>query len=163
MVLQDIPSPDYVSNVFMEDGSCSWDTYTYDHKMQAQCDQRLKKHVSPGYGGVSQEMWVAAPPDIRARERDNLYIIIRIGIIPDTLLRKQLVFLLKKEDGYSTINLEDSLPPWRPIMVQTALSSRIFMALRNYVSKRIPNEAWQFGFQKDKTSHDAALLVRLLF
>ena len=95
----------------------------YDETMQANCDKRLKKHVSPGYGGISQEMWIAAPPAIRTREREIINTVLQTGIIPDILLHKQLVLLLKKEDGTCTVNFEDKLPPWRPIMVQVALSS----------------------------------------
>ncbi|KAE9050428.1 hypothetical protein PF007_g33116, partial [Phytophthora fragariae] len=60
------------NNAASEAGSeerSTWDEYIYDENMQIEIDRGLRKHVAPGYGGISQEMWIAAPPAIRARER----------------------------------------------------------------------------------------------
>ena len=162
MVLPDLQGPDYVAEAFLENGQCTWDSYTYDQTMQQSCDRRLKKHVSPGYGGVSQEMWCAATPNIREREREIINRILRTGYTPTFLKRKQLVLLLKKAEGTTIVDLEHGIPPWRPIMVQVALSSRVFMVLRDYVGRRIPNNIMQFGFQKMRTSQDASIFCRLL-
>lgn len=163
MIMADINRENEIDEAFMDDGHCTWNSYEYDTSMQQACDRRLSKHVSPGHGGVSQEMWVAAPAQIRTRERKIINLILRTSYAPTILKHRQLVFLLKKSDGYSIVNLEDKLPPWRPIMVQPALASRIGMVVRDYVGRRIPNHELQFGFKSDRIAHDAALLTRLIW
>lgn len=67
----------------------------YTPEMQTDIDRQLKKHVAPGYGGISQEMWIAAPETIRARERKIIDLILKSGRAPAILRRKQMVFLPK--------------------------------------------------------------------
>ena len=61
MIMTDMHREQAIAEVFLQDGQCTWQTYTYDEHMQVQCDRRFAKRVSPGHGSISQEMWVAAP------------------------------------------------------------------------------------------------------
>ncbi|RLO13314.1 hypothetical protein DYB28_009128, partial [Aphanomyces astaci] len=130
--------------------------------MQARCDRSLRTRVSPGHGGVSQELWIAAPACIRARERTIINLILRTGLVPPILGRKQIIYLAKSATAHDVVNLDPGLPPWRPITVQSAFSSRIFTVIRDYISPCIPNEEMQHGFQRDRTVQDAVVLTSLL-
>ncbi|RHZ01518.1 hypothetical protein DYB35_011986, partial [Aphanomyces astaci] len=121
-LLHDMDRPDEVARAFQT----NWDTYHYDEGMQARCDRSLHTRVSPGYRGVSQELWIAAPICIRDRERAIINVILRTGLVPPILGRKQMIYLAKSATAHGVINLDPGLPPWRPITVQSAFSSRIF-------------------------------------
>ncbi|RQM22321.1 hypothetical protein B5M09_011381 [Aphanomyces astaci] len=76
-----------------------------------------------------------------------------------------MIYLAKSATDHGVVNLDPGLPPWRPITVQSALSSRIFTVIRDYISPCIPNEELQHGFQgfqRDRTVQDAAVLTSLL-
>ncbi|RHY54582.1 hypothetical protein DYB38_007436 [Aphanomyces astaci] len=161
-LLQDMDRPDEVAQAFQSSAGTTWDTYHYDEDMQARCDSSLRTRVSPGYGGVSQELWIAAPACIRARERVIINLILRTGLVPPILGRKQMIYLAKSDTAHGVVNLDPGLPPWRPITVQSALSSRIFTVIRDYITPCIPNHEMQHGFQRDRTVQDAAVLTTLL-
>ncbi|RHY41074.1 hypothetical protein DYB34_013960, partial [Aphanomyces astaci] len=127
--------------------------------MQARCDRSLRTRVSPGFGGVSQELWIAAPTCIREQERVIINLILRTGLVPPILGRKQIIYLAKSDTAHGVVNLDPGLPPWRPITVQSALSSRIFTVIRDYITPCIPNHEMQHG---DRTVQDAAVLTTLL-
>ncbi|POM74154.1 LOW QUALITY PROTEIN: Hypothetical protein PHPALM_8936 [Phytophthora palmivora] len=134
--------------------SNTWDNYVYTCELQADVDRQLKKHVAPGYGDVSQEMWIAAPERIRQRER-------RVEP-PPILRRKQMVFLPKTNNVDPTLDNSKSLPPWRPITVLGALANRLLLVVKRYVEPGFPISTMQHGFQTERTVIDAALLVTLL-
>ncbi|RHY41112.1 hypothetical protein DYB34_009165 [Aphanomyces astaci] len=161
-LLQDMDRPDEVAQAFQSSAGTTWDTYHYDEDMQARCDSSLRTRVSPGYGGVSQELWIAAPACIRARERVIINLILRTGLVPPILGRKQMIYLAKSDTAHGVVNLDPGLPPWRPITVQSALSSRIFTVIRDYITPCIPNHEMQHGFQRDRTVQNAAVLTSLL-
>ncbi|RHY84389.1 hypothetical protein DYB35_007712 [Aphanomyces astaci] len=161
-LLQDMDSPDAVAPAFKTPEGSTWDSYHYDAAMQARCDRSLRTRVSPGHGGVSQELWIAAPACIRARERTIINLILRTGLVPPILGRKQMIYLAKSATAHGVVNLDPGLPPWRPITVQSAFSSRIFTVIRDYISPCIPNEEMQHGFQRDRTVQDAVVLTSLL-
>ncbi|EGZ10910.1 hypothetical protein PHYSODRAFT_521229, partial [Phytophthora sojae] len=54
------------------------------------------------------------------------------------------------------------LPPWRPILVQSSLATRLFTAISTYLEARVPNHSMQHGFQRDNNVQDAALTTTLL-
>ncbi|OWZ14020.1 LOW QUALITY PROTEIN: hypothetical protein PHMEG_00012561 [Phytophthora megakarya] len=62
----------------------------------------VSKGVSPGFGGIPQELWIAAPPCIRERERHIFNTIFRTGIVPEILNHRQMVFLPKPPLGYGS-------------------------------------------------------------
>ncbi|RHZ19157.1 hypothetical protein DYB37_008079, partial [Aphanomyces astaci] len=161
-LLHDMDRPDVVAQAFQSPTGTTWDTYHYDEDMQARCDRSLRTRVSPGHEGVSQELWIAAPACIRERERTIINLILRTGLVPPILGRKQMIYLAKSATAHGVVNLDPGLPPWRPITVQSALSSRIFTVIRDYISPCIPNEELQHGFQRDRTVQDAAVLTSLL-
>ncbi|RHX97985.1 hypothetical protein DYB36_007076, partial [Aphanomyces astaci] len=161
-LLHDMERPDAVADVFQSTGGTTWDTYHYDEDMQARCDRSLRTRVSPGFGGVSQELWIAAPTCIREQERVIINLILRTGLVPPILGRKQMIYLAKSDTAHGVVNLDPGLPPWRPITVQSALSSRIFTVIRDYITPCIPNHEMQHGFQRDRTVQDAAVLTSLL-
>ncbi|EGZ13859.1 hypothetical protein PHYSODRAFT_443988, partial [Phytophthora sojae] len=119
--------------------------------MQTDIDRQLKKHVAPGYGGISQEMWIAAPETIRARERKIIDLILKSGRAPAILRRKQMVFLPKAAHVDPTLDNAKGLPPRRPITVQSALARRLFLVLKRYVEPGILISRMQHGFQTDRT------------
>ncbi|KAG6964295.1 hypothetical protein JG688_00007770, partial [Phytophthora aleatoria] len=139
-----------------------WENYTYDREMQQSIDRQLKKHVAPGYGGISQEMWIAAPERIRARARRVIELILRTGRAPPIVRRKQKIFLPKATTVDPTLDNSKGLPPWRPIPVQAALYSRLLLVLKHYVEPGIPLCGMQHGSKNNRTVIDAALLVALL-
>ncbi|RHZ32713.1 hypothetical protein DYB37_012752 [Aphanomyces astaci] len=151
--------PDEVAQAFQSPAGTTWDTYHYDEDIQARCDRSLRTRVSPGYGGVSQELWIAAC--IRDRERVIINLILRTGLAPPILGRKQ-IYLAKADTAHGVVNLDPGLPPWRPITVQSAFSGRIFTVIRDYITPCIPNHEMQHGFQRDRTVQDAAVLTSLL-
>ncbi|RLO07897.1 hypothetical protein DYB28_000707 [Aphanomyces astaci] len=112
-LLHDMDRPDEVARAFQT----NWDTYHYDEGMQARCDRSLHTRVSPGYRGVLQELWIAAPICIRDRERAIINVILRTGLVPPILGRKQMIYLAKSATAHGVINLDPGLPPWRPITV----------------------------------------------
>ncbi|RHY80566.1 hypothetical protein DYB37_007634 [Aphanomyces astaci] len=85
-----------------------------------------------------------------------------IAIVPPILEHKQMIYLAKSAIARGVVNLDPGLPPWRPIIVQTALNSRIFTVIRDYISPCLLNEEMQDGFQRDRTVQDAAVLTSLL-
>ncbi|ETV65394.1 hypothetical protein H257_17855 [Aphanomyces astaci] len=97
----------------------------------------------------SSELWIAAPAYIRERERTNINLILRTGLVPPTLGRKQMIYLAKSATAQGVVNLDPDLPPWHPITVQSAFSNRIFTVIRDYISPCIPNEEMQQGFQRE--------------
>ncbi|EGZ14608.1 hypothetical protein PHYSODRAFT_438951, partial [Phytophthora sojae] len=119
--------------------------------MQTEIDRQLQQHVAPGYGGISQEMWIAAPAAIRNRERRVIELILRTGKAPPILRRKQMIFLPKAATVDPTLDNTKGLPPWRPITVQSALASRLFLVVKRYVEPGIPISKMQHGFQRDRT------------
>ncbi|KAF0740262.1 hypothetical protein Ae201684P_016934 [Aphanomyces euteiches] len=161
-LLHDMHRPEHIAPGFLHNDQCTWDTYVYTHDMQQTCDRYLRKHVAPGYGGVSQELWIAAPPAIRARERLIINTILRTGCVPPCLGRKQMLYIAKSATAHGIVNHDAGLPPWRPITVQNAFTSRLFMVIRDYITPIIPNEPLQHGFQKDRTVQDAVILTSLL-
>ncbi|KAH9097081.1 hypothetical protein Ae201684P_011810 [Aphanomyces euteiches] len=161
-LLHDMHRPEHIAPGFLHEDQCTWDTYVYSPDMQQHCDRYLRKHVAPGYGGVSQELWIAAPPVIRERERLIIKTILRTGCVPPCLGRKQMLYLAKSDTAHGIVNLDPGLPPWRPITVQSAFTSRLFMVRRDYIAPIIPNEPLQHGFQKDRTVQDAVILTSLL-
>ncbi|KAH9182004.1 hypothetical protein AeNC1_016021 [Aphanomyces euteiches] len=161
-ILHDMDRPDHIAPGFIHEGQCTWETYMYTPEMQQRCDRHLRKHVAPGYGGVSQELWIAAPMAIRERERLIINTILRTGCVPPCLGRKQMLYLAKTDTAHGIVNLDNGLPPWRPITVQSAFTSRLFMVIRDYITPIIPNEPLQHGFQKDRTVQDAVILTSLL-
>ncbi|RHY96085.1 hypothetical protein DYB31_008119, partial [Aphanomyces astaci] len=161
-LFHDMDRPDEVACVFQSTEGTTWDTYHYDEDMQARCDHSLRTRVSPGFGGVSQELWIAAPTCIREQERVIINLILRTGLVPPILGRKQMIYLAKSDTAHGVVNLDPGLPPWRPITVQSALSSRIFTVIRDYITPCIPNHEMQHGFQRDRTVQDAAVLTALL-
>ncbi|RHZ26017.1 hypothetical protein DYB31_006740 [Aphanomyces astaci] len=116
----------------------------------------------PQVMGVSQELRIAAPACIRERERTIINLILRTGLVSPILGCKQMIYLAKSATAHGVVNLDPGLPPWRPITVQSALSSRIFTVIRDYISPCIPNEELQHGFQRDRTVQDAAMLTSVL-
>ncbi|EGZ19571.1 hypothetical protein PHYSODRAFT_488058 [Phytophthora sojae] len=130
--------------------------------MQIEIDCGLRKHVAPGYGGISQEMWIAAPPPIRAHERRIISLVLSTGLVPSILLRKQMVFLPKTAAVDTTLRLSAGLPPWRPITVQSSLASRLQLVIKRYADRRVENCKMQHGFQHTRTVQDASLLTGLL-
>ncbi|KAH9105376.1 hypothetical protein AeMF1_018778 [Aphanomyces euteiches] len=161
-LLHDMHRPEHIAPGFLHEDQCTWDTYVYSPDMQQHCDRYLRKHVAPGYGGVSQELWIAAPPVIRERERLIINTILRTGCVPPCLGRKQMLYVAKSDTAHGIVNLDPGLPPWRPITVQGAFTSRLFMVIRDYIAPIIPNEPLQHGFQKDRTVQDAVILTSLL-
>ncbi|ETV70492.1 hypothetical protein H257_14147 [Aphanomyces astaci] len=153
-LLQDMDRPDKVAQGFQSPAGTTWDTHHYDEDMQARCDRSLRTRISPGYGGVSQELWIAAC--IRARERVIINPMLRTGLVPLILGRKQMIYLAKSDTAHGVVNLDPGLSPWRPITVQSAFSSRIFTVIRDYITPCIPNHEMQHGFQRDRTVQDAA-------
>lgn len=153
---------EHVRDTFLINGRESWDTYIYDAAMQSDVDKHLHKRVAPGYGGVAQELWIAAPAAIRSRERRIINMILRLGSPPPILRRKQMVFLPKQPNVDPTLNNAKGLPPWRPITVQSALASRLFLVIKRYVERGIPNHIMQHGFQRERTVQDASLVPLLL-
>ncbi|EGZ05432.1 hypothetical protein PHYSODRAFT_459324, partial [Phytophthora sojae] len=119
--------------------------------MQAEVYRQLKQHLAPGYGGISQEMWIAAPDIVRSRERREIELILRLGRAPPILRRKQMIFLPKCANIDPTLDNSKGLPPWRPITVQSALSSRLFLVVKRYVEPGIPISQMQHEFQSDRT------------
>ncbi|RQM29944.1 hypothetical protein B5M09_012389 [Aphanomyces astaci] len=73
-----------------------------------------------------------------------------------------MIYLAKSATAHGVVNLDPGLPPWRPITVQSAFSSRLFTVIRDYISPCIPNEEMQHGFQRDRTVQDAVVLTSLL-
>ncbi|CAK4423226.1 unnamed protein product [Aphanomyces euteiches] len=114
-LLHDMHRPEHIAPGFLHEDQCTWDTYVYSPDMQQHCDRYLRKHVAPGYGGVSQELWIAAPPVIRERERLIIKTILRTGCVPPCLGRKQMLYLAKSDTAHGIVNLDPGLPPWRPI------------------------------------------------
>ncbi|ETV65964.1 hypothetical protein H257_17442 [Aphanomyces astaci] len=113
-----------VAQAFQTPAGTTWDTtYHYDADMQARCDRSLHTRVSPGYGGVSQELWISASACIRERERTVINLILRTCLVPPILEHKQMIYLAKSAIARGVVNLDLGLPPWRPIIVQTALNS----------------------------------------
>ncbi|ETV65963.1 hypothetical protein H257_17441 [Aphanomyces astaci] len=152
-----------VAQAFQTPAGTTWDTtYHYDADMQARCDRSLHTRVSPGYGGVSQELWISASACIRERERTVINLILRTCLVPPILEHKQMIYLAKSAIARGVVNLDLGLPPWRPIIVQTALNSRIFTVIRDYISPCLPNQEMQNGFQWDRTVQAVAVLTSLL-
>ncbi|ETV64451.1 hypothetical protein H257_18668 [Aphanomyces astaci] len=85
-----------------------------------------------------------------------------LRLVPPILGRKQMIYLAKSATAHGVVNLDPGLPPWRPITVQSAFSSRLFTVIRDYISPCIPNEEMQHGFQRDRTVQDAVVLTSLL-
>ncbi|ETV64499.1 hypothetical protein H257_18617 [Aphanomyces astaci] len=161
-LVDDMAQPPPIHHAFLHNGKCTWDAYRYDADCQAQCDRTLRRGVSPGFGGVSQELWIAAPPAIRERESLIINTILRTGLVPPSLKRKQMIFLPKAATAHGVVGLDPGSPPWRPITVQSAFASRVFTVIRNYIGPQLPNEELQHGFQRHRTVHDAAILTTLL-
>ncbi|KAE9080651.1 hypothetical protein PF005_g23385 [Phytophthora fragariae] len=130
--------------------------------MQAAIDRQLKQHVAPGNGGVSQEMWVAAPAEVRRRERRVIELILRTGLAPKILRRKQMIFLPKAQAVDPTLDNSKGLPPRRPITVQSAFANRVFLVIKHFVENGIPSSPLQHGFRRDRSVADAAILTTLL-
>ena len=160
--LRDMERPDTINPAFLSETGCTWEGYHYDQALQHKCDHLLHTRVSPGYGGVAQELWIHAPPSIRERERLIINTILRSGRAPDCLKHKQMVFLPKTADANGIVNLNDGLPPWRPITIFSAFASRVFMVIRNYVQPALPNDEMQHGFQRDKSVQDAVRILTTL-
>ncbi|OWZ19935.1 hypothetical protein PHMEG_0005727 [Phytophthora megakarya] len=139
-----------------------WDDYHYTAEIQTTIDRKLKKHVAPGYGGISQEMWIASPAIVRHRERRVIELILRTGLAPKILLRKQMIFLPKTQTVDPTLDNSKGLPPWRPITVQSAFANRVFLVIKEFVDRGIPNSGLQHGFRNDRSVIDASLLTTLL-
>ncbi len=103
---------DYIAPEFLKDGRNTWESYIYDETMQTECDQALRKNVAPGHGGIPQELWINAPPRVRTREIELVNVILRTGIVPPILMRKQLMFLPKTAHATNTLdNMCTELPP----------------------------------------------------
>ncbi|KAF4134831.1 hypothetical protein GN958_ATG16087 [Phytophthora infestans] len=130
--------------------------------MQEEIDKQLKQHVAPGYGGVSQEMLISAPAQVRQRERKIIELILRTGLAPKILRRKQMVFLPKTTNVDPTLDVSKGLPPWRPITVQAAFTNRLFLVIKQLVDGGIPRSLLQHGFRSDRSVIDAALMTTLL-
>ncbi|GMF33013.1 unnamed protein product [Phytophthora fragariaefolia] len=113
-------------------GAHAWEHYSYTAERPAEIDKLLKKHVAPGYGGVSQEMWINAPSRIRERERKIIELILRTGAAPQILKRKQMIFLPKQAHVDPTLDNSKGLPPWRPITVLAALANRLCVVVKQY-------------------------------
>ncbi|GMF16624.1 unnamed protein product [Phytophthora fragariaefolia] len=144
-------------------GENAWDSHTYTAEMQAEIDRRLEKHVAPGFGTVSQEMWIAAPTLVRQRERRVIQMILQTGYAPKILKRMQMIFLPKTVNADPTLDNSRGLPQWRPITVLAALANRLNLIIKVSVEKGIPISVMQHGFQSERTVQDAALLTTLLF
>eukprot|EP00644_Phytophthora_capsici_P019565 jgi/Phyca11/133414/e_gw1.455.3.1 len=84
------------------------------------------------------------------------------GKSPPILKRKQMIFLPKATAIDPTLDNTKWLPPWRPITVQSALASRLFLVIKRYIEPGIPISIMQHEFQRDRTVIDASLLVTLL-
>lgn len=77
------------------DPSHSWSDVQYDPDMQRWVDSQVNTGVAPGFGGIPQELWIAAPDVIRERERLIMNTILQTGIVPEILNHRQMVFLPK--------------------------------------------------------------------
>ncbi|OWZ17955.1 hypothetical protein PHMEG_0008025 [Phytophthora megakarya] len=51
---------------------------------------------------------------------------------------------------------------WRPITVQSAFANRLFLVVKSFVDRGIPNSILQHGFRNDRSVIDAALLTTFL-
>ena len=78
------------------------------------------------------------------------------------LKSKQLLLLPKTDNMPDVIDLRGGTPNYRPIMIQAALSNRLQQVIKQYVQQGIEHHVLQFGFRKDRTVQEAALLVRLI-
>ena len=157
-----IQDRDQINDTFMENNVCTWDKFVYDDEKQQHIDRVVSKRVAPGYGGVAQELWIAAPARVRDREKLIVNWILKNGVAPNNLKVKEMIFLPKTDAVDGIVDNSKGLPPWRHITVQSALTTRIFTAVGEYVEEGLPNNLFQHGFQRDKTVQDASLLTRML-
>ncbi|RHZ33559.1 hypothetical protein DYB26_011847, partial [Aphanomyces astaci] len=123
-LLHDMDRPDEVTHAFQTPEGTTWDTYHYDEDIQARCERSLRTRVSPEHGGVHRNS--GSPACIRDRERVIINLILRTGLVPPILGRKQMIYLCKIGHSQGVVNLDPGLPAWHPITVQSAFSSRIF-------------------------------------
>ncbi|CAK5061526.1 unnamed protein product, partial [Aphanomyces euteiches] len=110
-LIHDMDRPEHIAPGFIHDDQCTWETYTYTSAMQQRCDRHLRKHVAPGYGGVSQELWIAAPPAIRERERLIINTILRTGCVPHAWAANKCSTLLNQTQPMA---LSTSTTAYRP-------------------------------------------------
>jgi len=159
-MLDDIKAGGTHQRSFTEGQQC-WNNVCYDEEMQKWVDKQVNTGVSPGFGGIPQELWIAAPRAVRERERLILNTILKTGIVPATLYHRQLIFLPKSQQATGVWERQ-GLPPWRPITVQSSLATRLFSAISGYLERTVPNHPMQHGFQRDRNVQDAALTTILL-
>ncbi|EEY57677.1 uncharacterized protein PITG_00240 [Phytophthora infestans T30-4] len=81
------------------------------------------------------------------REREIIELILRTGLAPKILRRKQMVLLPKTPNVDPTLDVSKGLPPRRPI---------------TFVDGGIPRSLLQHGFRSDRSVIDAALMTTLL-
>lgn len=84
--------------------------------MQTWVDKQVNTRVSPGFGGIPQELWIAPPAALRERGRLVLNTILKTGIVPAILNHRQMVFLPKSQ-GVTGVWERQGLPPRRPISI----------------------------------------------
>ncbi|OWY94523.1 hypothetical protein PHMEG_00035714 [Phytophthora megakarya] len=129
--------------------------------MQSWVDKHVNTGMPPGFGGIPQEIWIAAPPRVQEREREIMNTILHTGIVPDILNHRQMVFLPKFPQATGVWERR-GLPPWRPITVQISLATRLFKAISGYLERVVSNHPMQHVFQRDRNVQDAALATTQL-
>ncbi|KAJ8537342.1 hypothetical protein ON010_g13255 [Phytophthora cinnamomi] len=107
-------------------------------------------------------MWVTAPTVIRSRELRVIKRMLRTGLAPKILRRKQMTFLPKTATIDPTLDVSKGLPPWRPKTIQSAFANRLFLVVKLFVDRGMISSPLQHGFRSDRSVADATLLITLL-
>ncbi|KAG6974590.1 hypothetical protein JG688_00003001 [Phytophthora aleatoria] len=93
-MLDDIKAGGIHQQAFEASSQCRHEV-CYDEDMQRWVDTQVNTRVSPGFGGIPQELGVAAPAEVRERECLTMNIILQTGITPQIFNHRQMVFLPK--------------------------------------------------------------------
>ena len=141
----------------------AWEDYEYTEEVQNCVNAKVSRGKSPGPSGVPPDLFVHAPPELKAWERRLFNRCFKEGWFPPCL---QLVEVTLAPKTVTVAGLFDaaqmSVPPVRPISSFEVLLKRYEIALNDFARLHFPTTAEQFGFTAHISSLAASIVTRLV-